>query len=192
MNFTDLEWLHAPKAFQADPGRLQLSTSPRTDFWQRTHYGFRRDDGHFLFALQKGDFVAEIAVEIEPNAEFDQAGLMVRLSPSCWLKTSCEYQPQRPSQFGAVVTNAGYSDWSYRPLTAFPSRTGFRIERQRADFLISARVGDGGFEIVRIAHLLEDDGVGPVMVGPYACSPNGDGCSATFAGFSIDGEWPPR
>lgn len=42
-----------------------------------------------------------------------QAGLMVLLSPSCWLKTSVEHGGQgRPSQLGVVATNAGYSDWS--------------------------------------------------------------------------------
>lgn len=186
VDFTELEWLNPPQEVRADRERLEISTLPRTDFWQRTHYGFRRDDGHFLFCHRKVDFIAEIAVEIGPNAEFDQAGLMVRFSPSCWLKTSCEYQPEKPSQFGAVVTNAGYSDWSYRPVAAFPKPTGFRIERHRADYLISARIDDGPFEIIRVARLLEDDGVGPAMVGPYACSPNGDGCAVGFRQFTID------
>jgi regulation of enolase protein 1 (concanavalin A-like superfamily) len=39
------------------------------------------------------------------------SGLMVELSPSCWLKTSCEFG-EPASQLGVVVTNAGFSDWS--------------------------------------------------------------------------------
>ena len=185
VDFAELEWLNRPMQVRTERERLQISTLPQTDFWQRTHYGFRRDDGHFLFCHRKGDFIAEVAVDIEPNAEYDQAGLMVRFSPSCWLKTSCEYQPEKPSQFGAVVTNAGYSDWSYRPVAAFPKPTGFRIERQGGDYMVSARIDDGPFEIIRIARLLEDDGVGPAMVGPYACSPNGDGCPVVFTAFTI-------
>jgi regulation of enolase protein 1 (concanavalin A-like superfamily) len=46
-------------------------------------------------------------------------GLMVQVSPSCWLKTSVEAgAPGEPSQLGVVVTNGGFSDWSTQD---FPS-----------------------------------------------------------------------
>ncbi len=185
IDLSRLDWLNPPVGEQADGAGLRLLTRPRTDFWQRTHYGFRHDDGHFLFRPTDGDFVAELTVEIEPNAQFDQAGLMVRFSPSCWLKTSCEYQPAQPAQFGAVVTNAGFSDWSYRPVAPFPKRTRFRIERLRGDYVVSTCVAGEPFDVVRIARLLEDDGNGPALVGPYACSPKGDGCPVQFTEFTL-------
>lgn len=47
-------------------------------------------------------------VTTAPLQRFDQAGLMVLLSPSCWLKTSVEAGGGgRPNQLGVVVTNAG-------------------------------------------------------------------------------------
>ncbi|MCW5966425.1 MAG: DUF1349 domain-containing protein [Bryobacterales bacterium] len=33
-----------------DPAALEISTTAHTDFWQRTHYGFQADNGHFLAA----------------------------------------------------------------------------------------------------------------------------------------------
>ncbi len=185
LDLTTLAWHCPPAEADLTPGRLSLSTLPETDFWQRTHYGFRRDDGHFLFRPVDGDFDAEVTVEIEPNAEYDQAGLMVRCSSSGWLKTSCEFQPDKPSHLGAVVTNSGYSDWSYQPVSVFPPRICFRIERRGGDYSIATRLADDDFDIIRIARLLEDDGRAPVHVGPYACSPKGRGCPVTFSTFSV-------
>jgi hypothetical protein len=183
--FDALHWLNPPDDFAVEGAALTLRTRPRTDFWQRTHYGFRRDDGHFLFTRRAADFVAEASVTLKPEAEYDQAGLMVRCSASCWLKTACEYQPGKPSQLGAVVTNAGYSDWSYRPVTPFPATVRYRVERAGGDYIVSAQVDAGEMAVHRIARLIEDDGRGDVEVGIYACSPNGDGCPVTFGPLSV-------
>ena len=184
IDLSNLSWHCPPRDVEATTERLTLTTLPETDFWQRTHYGFRRDDGHFLFRPVEGDFDAEVTVAVDPNAEYDQAGLMVRCSPSGWLKTSCEYQPDKPSHLGAVVTNAGYSDWSFQPVVEFPGRTAFRIERRGGNYKVAASVSGAPFETIRIARLLEDDGRALVQVGPYACSPKGQGCPVTFSKFS--------
>jgi regulation of enolase protein 1 (concanavalin A-like superfamily) len=80
------------------------------DFWQRTHYGFEADNGQILFAPVAGDFVLATQVRFHPVHQYDQAGLMVRVSPSGWLKTSAEYEPIGPSRLAAVVTNDTSSD----------------------------------------------------------------------------------
>ncbi len=41
----DFFWLNEPEEYHFDRG-LILKTEPNTDFWQRTHYGFERDNGH--------------------------------------------------------------------------------------------------------------------------------------------------
>ncbi len=187
---TDLsgfEWLNPPPDWQAAGDRLRLRTAGGTDFWQRTHYGFRRDDGHFLFQRRTGDFVAEATVALEPDARYDQAGLMVRLSPGGWLKTSCEFQPDGASQLGAVVTNSGFSDWSYRPVSPFPALVRLRVERHGGDYVLAAGIGDGPPDVHRVARLLEDDGRSEILVGLYACSPDGRGCTAIFGDVAIRG-----
>ena len=110
-----LEWFNPPPRAEPLPGgAMRFTTAPKTDFWQRTHYGFSVHSGHHYFVSLKGDFVLATTVLYAPNAQYDQAGLMVRISASCWLKASVEFQPGegRPSQLGAVVTNSGWSDWS--------------------------------------------------------------------------------
>ena len=45
-----LQWDCEPAHWQVDYGanRLRIHTDAATDFWQRTHYGFQVDNGHFL------------------------------------------------------------------------------------------------------------------------------------------------
>ena len=118
-----LKWLNPPTAWEIDHAhsRLLLRPDAATDFWQRTHYGFRADNGHFLYAEVSGDAIVTTTVHYDPAHQYDQAGLMVRFSADCWLKASNEFDPPGPSQLGTVVTNFGFSDWS---LQNFPLRRG--------------------------------------------------------------------
>src|SRR6476646_1066631 len=115
-------WHCEPARWSLDVPRRCLRIEPDggTDFWQRTHYGFEADNGHFLAAEVPGDFVATTQVRFHPVHQYDQAGLMVRVSPACWLKTSGEYEPAGPSRLGSVVTNYAYSDWSTQEVAPGP------------------------------------------------------------------------
>ena len=41
-------WLNEPKTWSSNGETLEFLTDARTDFWRNTHYGFVRDNGHFL------------------------------------------------------------------------------------------------------------------------------------------------
>jgi regulation of enolase protein 1 (concanavalin A-like superfamily) len=118
-----LRWHCPPERWHVGPG-LTFATTAGSDFWQGTHYGFRVDNGHALLAEVDRDFVLETRVQVQPAHQYDQAGLMVRLSPEYWLKTSVEYEPGEPSRLGAVVTNCGWSDWSTQDIDPGHGPTG--------------------------------------------------------------------
>ena len=85
-----LQWYGEPARWSVEAPRHCLRIEPNngTDFWQRTHYGFEADNGHLLFTRVDEDFVLTTKVRFHPVHQYDQAGLMVRVSASCWLKTS--------------------------------------------------------------------------------------------------------
>ncbi|KXS89016.1 hypothetical protein OA58_23965 [Microcystis aeruginosa NIES-88] len=58
----DFYWLNEPTHYRLGNG-LEISTDEKTDFWQNTHYGFQRDDGHCLLMRQVGDFSLMTQVE---------------------------------------------------------------------------------------------------------------------------------
>jgi regulation of enolase protein 1 (concanavalin A-like superfamily) len=176
-------WHAEPPRWSIDGTRLRLEPEGATDFWQRTHYGFRADNGHFLYVQLGGDAVMTTHVRFHARHQYDQAGLMVRLSASCWLKTSVEHEPGARGRLGAVVTNGGYSDWSTQPFDG--DEVWLRIRREGADYIVDAS-GDGkAWEQIRMAHLVEDDGQLAVACGLYACSPKHAGFVAEFSFLDI-------
>jgi regulation of enolase protein 1 (concanavalin A-like superfamily) len=177
-----LSWHAEPAHWSVQDACLRVEPDARTDFWQRTHYGFQADNGHFLFAPVTGDVVVTTHVRFHARHQYDQAGLMLRLSPSCWLKTSVEHEPGARGRLGAVVTNHGYSDWSTQPYSA--SEVWLRIRREGADCIVDASEDGRGWEQIRMAHLAEDDGTAGVTCGLYACSPKEAGFVAEF--FRLD------
>ena len=156
-----------------------MHTDTESDFWQRTHYGFQADNGHFLYAAVQGDFQLIARVRFLPVHQYDQAGVMVRLSPDCWLKSSVEHEPDRPDRLGAVVTNAGYSDWSTQDIEECREMC-FRVHREGPDYLVEASRDGAAWTQLRVARLHEDDGRGAVQCGVYACSPKGAGFAPEF------------
>ena len=180
-----LAWHEPPPRCQTGPGGLLVATAAGTDFWQGTHYGFRVDNGHALLAEVPGDFVAETRVRTGAVHQYDQAGLTVRLSPACWLKTSVEFEPGEPSRLGAVATNHGWSDWSTQDIDQEAGRdVAFRVSRRGADYLVEAAPAGARWTQLRLA-CLHDEAGGPVRAGVYACSPKAAGLEARFERLTI-------
>ncbi|MCL5744623.1 MAG: DUF1349 domain-containing protein, partial [Acidobacteria bacterium] len=136
-----LAWLNEPKVWLVDAAerRLVVVTDEKTDFWQKTHYGFAADNGHFLHVSVSGDFTMAAQVFFHPRHQYDQAGLMVRFSSQCWLKTSVEYEPEGASKLGAVATSGGFSDWSLQDFPRERKSVELRVRRTAADLLVDYR-----------------------------------------------------
>jgi len=178
-----LSWHCEPARHRIDAERhrLVIETDAATDFWQRTHYGFRVDNGHVLALAARGNFVLSTAVTCFGVHQYDQAGLMLRLSPDCWLKTSVELEPDEPhNRLGAVVTNAGYSDWSTQPLDKSVSTFWFRIRAEQTAVIVDSSLDGVHYEQIRVAHLSERTLDAEVRCGLYACSPKAAGFRAEF------------
>ncbi len=165
-------WSHEPPRWTAGPP-LEITTAPDTDYWQRTHYGFRRDNGHFLAAAVAGDFTVTAHVAFAPTAQYDQCGLMVRVDAATWIKCSVEYETPTLSRLGSVVTNLGYSDWATQDIASGVSEMWYQVRREGSDFTLAWADDGATWRQMRIAHLhtCPDD----IAVGFYACSPTGRG-----------------
>jgi hypothetical protein len=150
------------------------------------------DNGHFLYAEVAGDFVMTTKVSFKPKHQYDQAGLMVRLSPHCWLKTSVEYEPEGPAKLGAVVTNHGYSDWSTQNFISPKNELMLRVRREGRTYIVeysginNRETSTDQWVQIRLAPLMVDDGRSPVKCGLYACSPIGAGYVAEFDFLKIE------
>jgi regulation of enolase protein 1 (concanavalin A-like superfamily) len=180
-------WFNEPKRYFFDQG-LNLITAAKTDFWQGTHYGFRRDDGHCLLTAVTGDFALTTEVEFWPQSQYDQCGLMVRVDSQNWIKCSVEYETAVVSRLGSVVTNLGYSDWATQDISSGISAICYRLSRQGQDFLLEFALAEGQWQQMRITHL---HAVGAeLQIGIYACSPLGEDFHCRFRAIAIgENQW---
>lgn len=184
-----LAWHGEPQSWFIDTelSQLVLHTEENTDFWQKTHYGFQADSGHFLYTATPKNFRMTTKVIARPKSRYDQAGLMIRFSEELWIKTSVEYIAEGTGKLGAVVTNRGYSDWSTQSV-ALP---GGEIEM----FFRLSKIGQNSYadyswdgehwSQIRVAHLDLPPGA-PVYAGLYACSPQGKELEVRFDFLTLE------
>lgn len=181
-------WLHPPPQWRVGGG-LHVTTGARTDFWQRTHYGFRRDDGHFFHLEVEGAFTLETRVRWKARARYDQCGLMIRAGPESWLKCSVEYEDERHARLGSVVTNLGFSDWATQDVGPDVQAMSYRVSRRGDDFLVESAGDDSSWRQLRVTHL--HDCPARLAAGAYACSPVGEHFECTFEYLELRRcEWP--
>ncbi|MCK5119402.1 MAG: DUF1349 domain-containing protein, partial [Candidatus Latescibacteria bacterium] len=163
-------WFNEPAKYELGSG-LEIFTDEKTDFWQNTYYGFQTDDGHCLLTRRDGDFSLTTSVEFRPREQYDQCGLMVRVDRENWIKVSTEYESEKYSRLGSVVTNLGFSDWATQDIPSNTREMWYRIGKKGSDFLIENSYDGQNWHQLRITHLHRVSE--PLEVGVYACSPTG-------------------
>ncbi|KAJ3339308.1 hypothetical protein HDU93_008415 [Gonapodya sp. JEL0774] len=136
---SQLTWSNPPETWSVDTQSksLKLVTDKGTDFWQRTHYNFQHDNGHFLHFSPPAnrDYLMTVGVRWHPKSQYDQAGILIRASPSCWLKSCIEFEsPTEHARIGAVATNSGFSDWSTFDYDNSVREGFYRVERKGGDY----------------------------------------------------------
>jgi uncharacterized protein len=170
------EWLNPPADVAVDGTDLLVTARSGSDFWRTTSYGFVHDDGHALLT----DFPPGTAVEVGFHADFtelyDQAGALVRVDASTWIKAGVEISDGLP-QLGAVVTH-GTSDWSLAPVPEWAGReVTIRVSRSGDAVTVRARCEHEPWRTIRVAWLDPD---AKARAGLLCCAPERDGMTVRF------------
>ncbi len=165
---SDFKWYNEPSECLYSDG-LVFNTHPYTDFWQKTHYGFQRDNGHYYVTEKTNDFSFAAHVSFSSKKLYDQCGLFLRIDQDNWLKASIEYENEQMSRLGSVVTNLGYSDWATTDISTEVKTMWYRINKNCNDILIENSYDGVNWKQMRILHLHKN--TKKVWVGIYACSP---------------------
>ena len=176
---------------------VTIRPPPKRDFWRKTFYEpvLIKDDAPFLYCAVPRDLHCTVTAcfELQAASQFDQAGLMIRLSSQHWLKTGIELVDGIPL-LSCVVTNT-YSDWSTQPfikdsttikkkVTSVATASGaattvaenvvhvpecrIRVHCRGTSFVVQA-VMDGVWRMIRIAHLSVHQQCRPDPLDKVAC-----------------------
>ncbi|MBE6712183.1 MAG: DUF1349 domain-containing protein [Ruminococcaceae bacterium] len=179
-----LEWTHRPARFSIGEDRIEITTEPHTDLWQRTYYHFRNDNAPVLQTETEEKFFSfTVKTEFESKHRFDQCGVAIYLDAENWLKASVEYENRTFGHLGSVVTNNGYSDWATAEIDAGVKTMWYRLSRREDDFCIECSEDGRIFRQMRVCHLCR--GGGAIRFGVYACSPEDSSFTAIFTDMEM-------
>ncbi|MDO4819240.1 MAG: DUF1349 domain-containing protein [Prevotella sp.] len=179
-DFASMTWLNEPQSWETANDKLTMAVTPRSDYWRISHYGFTKDDGPFLYAPVGGEFETKLKITGDYTARYDQAGLMIRIDHEHWLKAGIEYVDGKYN-ISTVVTHHT-SDWSVITLDHPLESIWIKAVRCRDAVELFYSFDDKEYIMMRICWMQEDC---PVMVGPYAACPEGEGFDARFEHFCI-------
>ncbi|XP_061725046.1 uncharacterized protein LOC133530992 [Cydia pomonella] len=180
VSFTDFKWLNEPKSWKANKEVLEFSTGNKTDFWQKTFYGFTFNTGHLYGVEIKDDFTLKVCIEANFTTLYDQAGLMIYIDEHHWLKTGIEYNDGQP-MIGSVLTNE-VSDWATGIFPGNPKKFYLRLTRLRDTVCVKYSIDNQTWTLLRLCPF---PAASKYFVGPMACTPQREGLEVKFSNLSI-------
>ncbi len=172
-------WSVEPVATARAGGDLLVTAEKGSDAWRETAHGYVTDSAHALLAPMEPDTAVEVSLRADLTEQFDQAGLMLRASPTEWIKAGVEYA-DGVFQLGTVVTR-GTSDWSSGPVDWAGRIVTLSASRSGNAVVIRARVDDEEWRTIRVAWV---DPRVAYAAGPYLAAPTRAGLSVRFTGWS--------
>ena len=187
MNFSTqgMAWTRKPLHYTIAPDKVEITTAPHTDLWQRTYYHFRNDNAPVLqMETEERYFSFVVKTDFSgSHHRFDQCGVVVYLDSENWIKASVEYENGAFQHLGSVVTNHGYSDWATTEIDASVTSMWYRLSRREDDYCLECSQDGARFSQMRVCHLWE--GAGAVRFGVYACSPEDSSFTAAFTHMAL-------
>ena len=177
-------WTRKPQDYAISDDQIDIITAPHTDLWQKTYYHFCNDNAPVLQMKTRDKFFSFVVkTTFESKVRFDQCGIVMYLDGQNWLKASIEYENERFSHLGSVVTNQGYSDWATTEIDASTSAMWYRLSRREDDFCIECSTDGQIFKQMRICHM--EKAKGDITFGIYACSPEDSSFKSTFTNMEL-------
>jgi uncharacterized protein len=170
-----MTWLNPPAQENYEAGVARIRSKGRTDFWRKTFYGYITDNGHFMHTRVAGDFLFQARVDGNYSQLYDQAGLMVRLDETQWMK--CGSELVEGKRWASVVFTRDYSDWSTMDDLTQVGPVYWRVVRKKDS--IEAQCSKDGEKFLTIRQGYFPAKV-ETMVGIMCAAPEGGGFDATF------------
>lgn len=173
-----MDWYNEPPQWTDHNGTMTMHSAPHTDFWRLADVA--RDNGHFYYQRQAGNFQIDCKISGNYNTQYDQAGLMVRIDEAHWIKCGIEFY--NSAQQASAVATREFSDWSIVPLPFDPESLWLRLKRQGTVIEIEYALDGTLYHLLRQAYFSPAEAMD---VGLMCASPEGPGFSVTFEGIGI-------
>jgi regulation of enolase protein 1 (concanavalin A-like superfamily) len=178
--FHRCDWVNAPRKWTVEGDCLTALTDEATDFWRNTHYGFIRDSGHFFACPVQGDFTAQLRIQAQYDALYDQAGIMVRIDERRWVKAGIE-KSDGQCLLSSVLT-LEHSDWATGGFDGDPSDFWMRATVSNGVLRLQVSPDGQRWPLLRLAPFPIAAGY---LVGPMCCTPERASLAVKFSEFQV-------
>ncbi len=165
----DFNWYNEPLNVRFNEQGMIVEVKSGTDFWQNSAHRVSKDDGHFFYSSQAGDFDLSVKWHASSPIAFAQSGLMLRQDSQNWAKFSFLSQGVDNPQIGSVVAMEGFCDWAVTGLPKYQDVLWYRARRRAGDISFSYSLDGETFTQIRLFRFITNPLV--LKVGAYACSP---------------------
>ncbi len=173
-------WLHEPSHWAEANDTLTATVPPGTDYWRVTHYGFIHDNGPFRYQERAGNFEAKVRISAQYNELYHQAGLMIRIDETNWIKAGIEYVNGKQNL--SVVVTREFSDWSILARSDNPAFIWLRLQRFHDTVQVSYSHDGEQWSMLRLAYFPPQV---PAKIGMLMAAPGKEAFAVAFDHFSI-------
>ena len=175
-----MTWFNEPEDWKISDDSLEMTVTPKTDFWRISHYGFTVDDAPFYFTEQGGELEAKLRIAGEYKKRFDQAGMMIRIDHENYIKAGIEYVDGKYNL--SVVVTHNTSDWSVIEIENQVEEIWIKAVRKLDAVEIFFSFDNKEYKLMRNAWLEANR---PLRIGMFGASPDGEGFKVVFSDFEI-------
>ena len=182
-----MEWLNEPASWQRTGDVLTVSVDPGTDFWRETGYGYIRDSGHVYGEVLAGDLDVSVRMRCVLEAQYDQAGVMIRADEQTWLKTGVEFFEGRPRL--STVLTLGLSSWAVSNLPDNTDEIALRVARRGDAVEVRYAIGEASPDLAALVYMPPDT---ELLAGVMCAAPEGPGFSVSFHELRIASRPPAK
>ena len=165
----NFEWYNDPENVRFEDDAMIIYAREGTDFWQSVHRGFKKDDGHFFFCRQAGNFFLTLKWKFEALDKFSQCGIMMRVDERNWFKASIMNESSGGNVLASSLTIGGHSDWAGFNLPRDVCEIWYRLNRVGDDYILSYSLDGVTFIKMRMFYMRSYE---EVKTGAYIASPN--------------------
>jgi regulation of enolase protein 1 (concanavalin A-like superfamily) len=176
-----MSWLNEPTSAKITGNEILVRSRAKTDFWQKTFDGYVADSGHFFHLSASGDFTFTACINGKYAAQYDQAGLMVRVDAENWMRCGTELIDGKRN--ASVVFTRTYSDGSTLPDLSETQPIWWRVVRKKDSIETLCSPDGARFMSVRMGYFPPQPSV---EVGIMCAAPSGPGFDASFKALQLE------
>ena len=178
----NFEWYNDPENVRFEEETMVIYAKCNTDFWQSAQHGISKDNGHFFFCRQNGDFSLFLKWQIDFMERFAQCGMMLRSDERNWIKASLMSEVNGNNVVMSAMTINGHSDCVSIALNEDIKEIWFKLQRHEDDYMLLYSLDGSKYVPLRTFYMkcYED-----VKVGAYVANPTDKSFNAALSQIDL-------